>query len=257
MKKITALITLLCLVFTGCFATEVVVGNGITKTFIYDYTNFAKVDTGNNFNVIIEQSDNYYVEITCDENVKEYLDIKKTGNTLSIHLDQLVSYRKIEPTARIGMPYLESVNGSGACDIVFRNEFIIDNDLSIDLSGSSSFKGALQSKDLYIDVSGSSDVNATTIVSDIKIDLSGASNTTLNGTGKNLNLDLSGSSDVNLFNLNLENVIIELSGASTAQINASGNIKYSASGASKLQYKGLPEIKHLDLSGSSKIKKVD
>ncbi len=257
MKKITLLVALICLTLTGCFATEVVSGNGNIKTYDFEYENFDTVVLGNNFDVILEQSDDYYVEITCDSNIVDYLDVRVNSDTLYIRLDQFISYKNVAPIARVRLPTVEKISGSGASEISMINEFILDNNIEINLSGSSDFTGNFTARDFNASASGSSDFYSVINVDDLDIDLSGASSVTLEGKGHNLNLDISGASDADLVNIQLNNANVDLSGASDATININGSLNLEASGASSLEYKGDPTISSSELSGASEIIKIN
>lgn len=105
-----------------------------------------------------------------------------------------------------------------------------------------------------MEVSGASSVVLGNLNNDsLRIDLSGASNVKVEGITKNLTIDLSGASRINAENLQAENVSVDASGASKADVFASNKLKADLSGASKVAYSGSPKDLIKKTSGASKI----
>lgn len=105
-----------------------------------------------------------------------------------------------------------------------------------------------------LEVSGASSVVLGNLNNDsFEVDLSGASNVKVEGTTKNLVIDLSGASRVNAENLQAENVSVNASGASKADVFASNKLEADLSGASKVAYSGSPKDLIKKTSGASKI----
>lgn len=106
-----------------------------------------------------------------------------------------------------------------------------------------------------LDVSGASRVDLNNINNDnLIVDTSGASKVSINGATKNLIADISGASKISAENLNSIDAAVDSSGASSADIAVSGNLKASASGASKIVYAGTPKIVENKTSGASSVK---
>jgi len=258
MKKFMIVLIALTVTLSGCLSDDSsITGSGKTTTTDYNFANFSKIESNNNFKVILEQSDEYSIEVICDDNIVEYLDIDRQGKTLSLSLESFKLYRNIEPIAKISMPDIEKIQGNGSSDIIINNEFSLNHDLEIGLSGASSLSGSIEAYDLDVELSGSSEIEAYLDIDDLKLILSGASRATLEGVANNLTTDISGSSQVYLYDLPINDADVKLSGASDAKINAKGFVSLDASGASTLTYKGTAKIEDIELSGSSKIKKAD
>ena len=71
---------------------EGIVGSGILDTEEMTFTDFTIVEAGWGFNVDINQSDSYSISITADDNMFDYIETSKTGNTLNIGLKLGYSY---------------------------------------------------------------------------------------------------------------------------------------------------------------------
>ncbi|MFC2053900.1 head GIN domain-containing protein [Chloroflexota bacterium] len=213
---------------------EILTGSGTVVTREEPITGFDKVDISDSFNVEIHQSEEYKVVIRVDNNLVEYLQVEKQGSTLKIGLKpgiSMVSNATLE--AEITMPELAGLDLSGASDATISG-FKSTNNLTVDLSGSSSLGGDIESGDASFDLSGSSDAN-------------------LSGSGGNLTLDASGSSDVDLSEFPVADANLEVRGASTAIVNPSGVLNVEASGASDVYYLGNPSLGNIDASGASSV----
>lgn len=124
---------------------------------------------------------------------------------------------------------------SGSSTIIFNTTF--SNEITAKLSNSSS----VQSK-----------VNAGSI----KIELAGSSYSTLTGNVSKIKVDASGSSSFRGIDLVSENAILDASGASSIQANATVSLKAYVTGASSLVYKGSCKAT-IDSSGESSINKLE
>jgi len=74
------------------------------------------------------------------------------------------------------------------------------------------------------------------------------------GNTASLNAKLSGSSVLRDYDLNVEHLNIDLSGASEVFLSVNETIDIKGSGASILNYKGSAIVENRELSGSSEVK---
>lgn len=248
---VVALLTLGSLV--GCLGG--IIGSGKLETREMDYSDFTKLNVGYAFEVEITRADSFFVSITLDDNLFEYLDIAKRGDrdTLYIGLDPSHSYRSITHRAIITMPDLRGLEFSGASkgDI---SGFSSSEDFSVDLSGASSLAMAnMSAGDIKFDISGASRVTGDIIASDADFDISGASRVELEGLAEDIVINASGASSVELDNFPVDDADVNLSGASRATINLDGELDANLSGGSNLQYIGQPTLGSIDISGGSTI----
>lgn len=135
--------------------------------------------------------------------------------------------------AYVSVKNLKHLKSSGACDIAITGELKAD-ELAIDLSGASDFKGHLN-------------------VRAFKVDLSGASDMTVGGRVDNANIDASGASHFKGYDLAAENCIIQSSGASDVKVTVNKVLNAQASGASSIDYKGAGMIRDIKTSGASSV----
>ena len=106
---------------------------------------------------------------------------------------------------------------------------------------------------MLVKLSGACDITGPVKLTNLSIDLSGASTVKLNGSTQNLKLDAGGASDMKNYDLETENCIAKLSGASDVRITVTNSIMASASGASTLFYHGNPDKRDVASSGASSI----
>lgn len=237
-RTILVLVVVLGLM-TGCIAPGIelvrVASSGNSVTVTEDYAGFTKVDISSAFRAEINQSSEYGVEITIDENLRDYLDVRVEGDTLRIGLRPGVSFswRSNELLATITMPALEALTLSGAARANVRG-FESNAAFRAELSGASKLDGDLN-------------------VGDVQLEASGASNITLQGQGEVLELEASGASSADLSQFMVTDADVRLSGASQAQVNMNGTLDGDLSGASKLTYEGDVDLGNLETSGASNV----
>jgi hypothetical protein len=137
--------------------------------------------------------------------------------------------------AYVSFKNIDKLNASGASDIYLNSEIKAD-ELELDLSGASDFKGGV--------------INANSL----KVEISGASDVTLTG-GKvtSLSIDASGASEFKGYDLTTDNCNAEASGASDISVTVNVELNARASGASGIRYKGDGKIRDLKSSGASSV----
>jgi hypothetical protein len=239
----------------GCVKPVSVVGSGTLATFESDVSGFSRIDASHSLDVNVVQSSGHSVELTCDDNMKEYLVVKKSGDTLVLGLKEGRSYTNTTLRARVTMPECKGVelSGSSSADLT---GFISNRPLELQLSGSSTVNlVGVECSDVEMNLSGSSDVGGHLVARDVVLDLSGSSRTNLAGSGEHLDANCSGSSDVTLENFAVQTADINLSGASTAWLTVDQKLRVDLSGGSRVVYYGDAKLADVNLSGDSTIER--
>ena len=239
------------IITTGC---AVITGSGDVITHEFDYGDFTRLEVDYAFSVEITQADSYMIKISLDDNLFEYLDIGKSGDTLRITMQPGNIYSKTQQRAVITLPDLERLELAGASK-AYVDGFTSSHNLEIKISGASQVDiSDVISGNAYLEISGASKIDGTFTMKDVVFDVSGASSVTLEGSAEDMSLDASEASTINLSDLTLINAWINLSGASQATVNASGQLSGDLSGASLLEYLGNPTIGNFTSSGASTIR---
>jgi hypothetical protein len=212
-------------------------GSGDLVTIEEDHDGFVAVEIGDTFHVEIARGATYSVSITTDDNVADHVRVSVDDDRLRIRMDDDHSYRDATLEATITMPAIERLAVSGVSTAALSG-FRSDDDLELEISGASTLTGDVTSGDLTCEVSG-------------------ASRLTLDGGGAALDLRASGASTVSLGDFPAWDADVDLSGASSAEINASGTISATLSGASRLEYRGGAVLADVNTSGASTVRSLD
>ena len=211
-----------------------ITGSGNVVTREETFTGFDKVDVSHAFKVDVSQGDTFSVVIRIDDNLAEYLQVTKQGNTLKIGLKPgRYNIRRATMEAEVTLPELSGLELSGASHATVTG-FESGKALDVNLSGASSLRG---------------DVEA----GDARFDVSGASNAVLTGSGGDVAIDASGASQIDLSAFAVADADVKVSGASTVTVNPSGTLDVDASGASHVYYVGSPTMGKQETSGASSI----
>ena len=258
MKKSIVAVLVVALLASGLLVGcqgGVVKGSGKLKTETFNFSDFARVDVSSAFEVEIAQSGSYSISITADDNLFEYIQVTKEGETLKIGLKTLTTLGPATLEAKVTMPKLRGLDLSGATRGTVSG-FSSTENLDIDVSGASSVELAdVSAGDIKFDVSGASKATGDITASDADFDVSGASTLQLEGSAKDIIVEAGGASRVKLSGFTVNNANINLSGASTGTVNLDGRLDANLSGASKLEYIGEPTLGTMNITGASTLNK--
>jgi len=239
----------------GCVGPVSVAGSGTPTSFESDASGFSRIDASHNFDVTVTKSSSYSVQVTCDDNMEQYLVVKKSGDTLVLGLEPGRSYTNTTLSADVTMPECDGVELSGSSSAELTG-FTSTHPFDLDLSGSSNATlVGIETGDAEVKLSGSSDVDGNLVARDIVLDLSGSSRVNLEGSGESLDANCSGSSDITLESFPVQTGDINLSGASAAWVTVDGELRVDLSGASRVVYYGDANLTDVNLSGSSTVER--
>jgi hypothetical protein len=236
MKKPTAItvvaaavVTCTMLIVSGCPGD--LIGSGNLETEEYVFTDFTEVEISSAFEFEIEQSDSYSINVTADDNVIDYVQVSKEGQTLKIGLGTVPSLGPVTLRAFVSMPQLHGLTASGA-----------SHGTVSDFSST---------EDVNITVSGASRVTGDITAGDAEFDIDGASTIQLEGSANDMVASVDGGSHFNLDDFTVNNADVIFSGASSGTINLNGRLDANLSGASTLWYIGEPTMGTIEITGAS------
>lgn len=237
MKKSILLSVMIAFTFIlgSCNKESVKPSSNIT-TENRNITGFNALDVSDAMDVEVVFGTTEGVIVEANSNLHQYILTDVVAGRLKIRMKNNVRI-KSGATIKIYVSamYLDGVDISGASRVEFTNS-LVTTYLDLDISGASTFQGGVQ-------------------LSDISADLSGASNVEIWGVATEASMDLSGASRLGDESLVIDNLDIDLSGASRATLTVNGVMNISASGASSLDYYGTGLINNLETSGASSINK--
>ena len=231
---------LVALVFSSCDVWEHhVIPSSSVSSRDFTYSDYNSLDLSHAFTAYVTFSnDEESIEIEANDNLHQYIEVKRENNTLSIGIRNDIQVTG-SPTlkAYITTKHISNFYGSGASRFQLSDP-VQSSDATIFLSGASSFAGTLD-------------------VTELRADLSGASTANLSGTAGKLVAEASGASSIRDYDFSTNILKADLSGASSAFLSVNQQIDVKATGASSLHYKGAASIIRQELSGSSSVSKVN
>ena len=195
----------------------------------FGLTDFDELDIRGIFDVTIDRGDEYAVELFGSDAEKNKYKIYRSGQTLVI--DYQSGKKKFdwdvdvidadELRINITMPSLEKIEAEGYGKIEFEN-FETD-DMDIEMRGPVKLRGELNARDLNIRLTGKSEAE-------------------LSGRVTNLDADIQFASKLRAYNLEVNDAIVEVNGASSARVNVTNSLEMEEGLASDIDYRGNPNI---------------
>ncbi len=239
--KLFSLLFASCVLFLfSCDVMDnhVVPTNKVTTTQA-TFIDYDMIDASSAFTVYVTFSDEEEsIEIEANDNLHQFIEVKKENNILKIGLDRNVHIRgKSTLIAYITTKNISDYMASGASRIIVENR-IEAIDAHIYLSGASTFSGKLA-------------------VDQLNVDLSGASHLDISGLANDLGVEASGASIIRDYGLETSTLEADLSGASNMYVTVDEGIDVEASGSSVLHYKGSAVITRQNLSDASAIRDMN
>jgi len=236
--RIVAVTLLVGAVLPGCGIDldgegRTVTGSGRVVDRDIPVSSFSKLEVSTAFVVTVTFGSSEKVTVRVDDNVVDDLDVGVSGDTLRIALRPGVSVHDATLEADVTARSLSRIEGSGAARITL-GEPLTGGELVVTLSGASALTGELTMVDATMELSGAASIDLAGSVSGLEVTASGAS-------------ELSGP------DLTIDELTVDLSGASQATVTVTGSISAVVTGASALRYAGTPTVEREDVSGGSQI----
>ena len=232
------LVSMIFFMYSCNLADRRVSGNGNLKTEQISIAGFNKIRVSGGMHVQLKQQDTFRVDVNADENLMEYIEVFKEGETLVVReMDGYNLDPSKEMIVYVSAPTFSHISVSGSGSITSENTITGNDPLSIDLSGSGN-----------IDI----DLN----VPKINAEVSGSGTIDLGGRSEDLALSLSGSGNAHCFELITDNIDLNISGSANAEVTANKTLDARVSGSGDVQYKGNAMVTK-NISGSGSIEKVN
>lgn len=178
------------------------------------------------------------VQVEANENLHSFIEIDQTDGRLFIRLEKNSNISG-DPTLNVYITTtsLSKVLVQGAASVEFYDALLNDQ-FEIELTGASKFKGSLETGTLTTHISGASEME-------------------IDGSCTNFLIDASGASEMTGFNFVSDNLNADLTGGSKISLTVQQKLDVTASGASKVYYKGNGIIQSQDLKDASQIIKMN
>lgn len=198
-----------------------------------DLRDFDEIEISGKFDLKIENGDGYSVELIGSEKEKEKYKIYRSGETLVIEYSHpsgrsfdfdWKNIRELnveEVRINIIMPGLDKLEATGFGNIRFES-FNTDN-MEIDTRGPIQLRGQLNTHNLMVNLIGKSEAD-------------------LSGNANKLSARVEFASKLRAYNLEVQDAVIEVSGASTAKVSVHGNLEIEEDKVSSVDYRGQPNV---------------
>ena len=210
-------------------------GHGDLSTETRDVKDFHALEVNVSGDVEVRVDSVFHVEVTCEDNIIDFLETVEDHGVLKIFFDRNVfdvDHLKI----RVSAPSWDAfeVNGSADVDVP---DAITGDFLNLGISGSGNIK--------LFDAS----------FNKAKTRISGSGDITLIGEADDLNATTSGSGDLEALDFPVKTATVTVSGSGDARVNVSDMLNVSISGSGDVQYTGNPQVSK-SVSGSGSVKKI-
>jgi hypothetical protein len=238
-RKYALILVILALTFSSLacglnFNFGTVRGSGNTVDEQRSLTGFDRVVVTAGMHLFVEQSEEFSVTLTAEDNIMPYILTEVSGDTLTFFFDnsERRSFRTTRPIdIRINMPEVEALNGSG---------------------GSRIETGPLQGTSLSLEVSGGGQANLESVTYQIlNCDLSGGSRAELTGEVERQTVQVSGGGQYNAGDLRSSEAQINMSGGGQGTVWVTGSLNADLSGGAQLGYYGNPQVSQNTSGGST------
>ncbi len=253
MKRLFLTIALAAISVFGLMAEE--------KTKVYEFGDITRLEAGFLYQLHITEGTSGKVKIVYESDYEKHLRVKYTesGSSLRLGLDEIPNKfkRGNQPHIHVylEMDRIDEIMISGGGSVAFFDGEFTGEDVQLSLGAAATLSDLnLQCKNLDMTCSGASNASITGIVMNgVEVELSGASSSNLNISAQELECNLSGASSLTN-NGDIVKCDIECSGASKFTNN--GDIQdgdMECSGASALKLEGKGSRLDLEGSGACKI----
>lgn len=209
-KALCAGLTSVLLFAAGCTRSVSGSGNVTTTPVPVPVSGFSGLEVSNTFDVTVSFGDEESVTLRVDDNLVTHLDVGVSDGTLRIGVEPRTSVRDATLHADVTARSLSRIDVSGASQV----------HLSDVLTGTR----------FEVVVSGAGRLDGTGRVDLASVELSGASNVKRAGGAQRLEVTESGASQLDAVQLQVSELAIDLSGASTADVSVTDTISAGCRG---------------------------
>ena len=193
---------------------------------------FTGIEVSGGIEVVLTQGDIQSVRVSVESDKIEDLKTEVENNVLKICFKTWkLKFTKAKVT--ICMKDIKSISCSCAANIIAKSP-IVSGKLELNISGAARMKLNIKA----IEING---------------ELSGASDLELEGAAGYFDLGTSGASNCKGYGFTVAKADISASGASEIKLTVDKELKASASGGSRIKYKGTPKVIKENESGNSEI----
>jgi hypothetical protein len=254
---ICATMLLLTLVLSGC---RVVTGSGELVARTVDATGFTEVRADDSWDVRIKYGESESVQVTCDKDVEDLVDVAVSGDTLVLRLKPkawLTLSSNVTLRATVVMPRLDGLELSDSSRAAVTG-FSAGGRLAVRLRDASSVElRDMSGKVLDARASDACSISGSIQAEEASLRLSDASAATLSGSARTLTLRASDGSSARLRRLRAMDAAAAITDGSEATVAVSGTLEAHVTDGSSLRYVGSPSLgKSMSVSDDSSLEQA-
>ncbi|RHJ82706.1 head GIN domain-containing protein [Parabacteroides sp. AM08-6] len=278
--KLFILISCLLLIATSSFAkSRTVKGNGNLVNKEISIKDYDAIEALGGVTIEYEQSSaSPYLQLTIDENILPYLDIRVKGKTLSIGFkdesddyyddddDESIQINNGEVKYRSGLSIsatkyiittnsetLKDINLVGGCHMNINSKFKAERfNANIAGSGSINFSKPTDIHKGDFSIAGSGEINLRTFrMTNLNCSIAGGGEINLNGKADKADYSVAGGGNIYGYNCNVKKAECSVAGGGSIQVYATEQLDASTAGGGKIRYKGNPTISEDVVAGGS------
>ena len=201
-----------------------------TSTMVLDLPAFQAIEVTGPFEVSLSQSLTQQVSLTSNHSDQVLAEVEDGVLKITFRPERS---RYTKASFAIAVPELQRIAGTAAAQIETEGVFKC-YDLDLRLTGAAQADLNLQGKTL-------------------KVSAAGASQSELEGTMESLTAEVAGASKLDAEDIKVQEAHINCAGASVAEVYAEQQLWAQAAGASKITYRGNPNVQHQMAVGGSQI----
>lgn len=228
------LIIVVALLVVQCeFLEEFEKGNGEIVTERRSISDFDGVRIAGNFEVILKEGREPFVQIHTDENLLEFIDTDVAAGILRISQEKkLISTKKIRIT--VNYLLLKDIRAMGAA-LIKNEETIVSEDLKIGMEGAGAIDLMINSDKLLVE-------------------LSGAGLISLAGEVRQQELNLMGAGKLEALDLVSKECEVSVGGLGSAEVYVTEKLNAKIEGVGSIKYAGDPQDLITEIKGLGRIK---
>lgn len=211
-------------------------GSGHVVSENHSITEFTRLSVGGQFDVEYTQAPAGNLEISGDDNLLKYVEIKNEGGELSVKMRKagwFDIHRNFK--LKVSSAQLEEMNLAGSGNMQFMNDFKGDNTLKTAIAGAGSISGKID-------------------VPEFEAEIAGAGTYNMKGQTRKAKISVMGSGDFNGYDLLTEETDANIAGSGNVRVSASRKLDADIAGSGDVRYKGSPEVSS-NIGGSGSVRK--
>lgn len=215
-----------------------VTGSGRLVTENRSVSNFTAINTSASIDVMVEQGEQFKVEVTADDNLIQFVKTNVEGGTLKISINGVNSFSSSDIKVYVVMPKVTDLTSTSSSSIESKGLLTSTEAISLRANSSGSINVELNAPKVIADASSSADIDAT-------------------GTTQVVQAEASSSGSINFKGLKAENVTASASSSADIEVFCSVQLKAQANSSGSVNYTGGVTNVSVEENSSGSVSKIN